>query len=228
MTPLSARLETVLLLVRPCGVLADVGTDHGFIPVAAVQRGLAQRAIAADLRAAPLLGARRHIERALETSRVTVVHGDGLLALAAHAVDAVVMAGLSGRLMVRLSEAAPQVLGRVQQLIVQPNQDVPLVRAWALRHRWHLQDERMIYEHGRFFTICAFVKGSDADPAYAIPGWTPAALCQIGPRLLLRKDPVARRWCEAQHARLRHWVNKGVTTLAPELEGWQAACDFMR
>ena len=56
MTPLSVRLEAVLQLLRPCAVLADVGTDHGLLPVAAVQRGLAERAIAADLRGGPAAG----------------------------------------------------------------------------------------------------------------------------------------------------------------------------
>ena len=228
MTPLSARLATVVQLVRPCAVLADVGTDHGLVPVAAVEQGIAVRAIAADLRAAPLAGARRHIERSGMTDRVAVVQGDGLLALAEHSVDAAVMAGMSGSLMVRLCDAAPQVLGALQQWIVQPNKDVPLVRAWALRSGWHLRDERMIVERGRFFTVCAFVKGSGADPAYAVTGWTAAALCIVGPRLLVSKDPVARKWCEAQRARLAHWVDKGVQTLEPELRGWQSACDFMR
>ena len=128
MTNLSPRLEMVLQLVHPCALLADVGTDHGFVPVAAVQRGIAARAIAADLRTRPLFSARRHIERTGVIDRVAVVQGDGLQALASQPVDAVVMAGMSGSLMVRLCDAAPLVLASLQQLIVQPNTDVALMR----------------------------------------------------------------------------------------------------
>lgn len=228
MTGLSARLEAVVQLVRPCAVLADVGTDHALVPVAAVQRGVAGRAVAADLRAAPLVGARRHIEREGVADRVAVVQGDGLLPLVHHAVDAVSLAGMSGSLMLRLCAAAPQILNSVQQLVVQPNKDVAHVRAWALRTGWHLREERMVEERGRFFTLCAFSKGHGADPAYAVVGWTQEALCIVGPRLLVAQDPVARKWYAAQRARILHWVEKGVLTLQPELRGWQAACDFMR
>ena len=228
MTALSARLEMVLQLLRPCAVLADVGTDHALVPVAAVLRGVAQRAIAADLRDAPLLGARQHIERSGVADRVAVIKGNGLLPLVDKAVDAAVLAGMSGSLMVRLWDAAPHVLHTIEQLVVQPNQDLPLVRAWALRNGWHLRDERMLEVRGRFFTVCAFSKGRGADPAYAIAGWTEAALCLVGPQLLRHKDPVARKWYAAQRARLLHWVHEGVRPRDPELLSWHAACEFMR
>lgn len=61
---LSERLEAVVAALAPCELLADVGTDHGLVPIAAVVRGIAVRAIAADLRVAPLAGAQRTIERA--------------------------------------------------------------------------------------------------------------------------------------------------------------------
>lgn len=228
MTPLSARLETIVQLLRPCAVLADVGTDHGLVPVAAVERGVAQRALAVDLRAAPLRNARRNIERAGVADRVVMLQGDGFLPLQNQAVDAAVLAGMSGILMVRLCEAAPQVLAGVQQLVVAPNKDVPIVRAWARDNGWHLRDERMVKEHGRFFTVCALDKGSGADPAYAVSGWSAAALCLVGPHLLVRKDPVALAWCAEQRARLFDLVQEGVGGIESELASFAAACETMR
>jgi len=227
MTPLSARLETIVQLLRPCAVLADVGTDHGLVPVAAVERGVAERALAVDLRDAPLRNARRNIERAGVAARVVLLQGDGFLPLQNQPVDAAVMAGMSGILMVRLCEAAPQVLATLQQLVVAPNKDVPLVRAWARGNGWHLRDERMVQERGRFFTVCALVKGSGADPAYAVSGWTAEALCLVGPHLLLRKDPVALGYCAEQRARLGDLVQDGVGGLGSELASYQAACQYM-
>jgi tRNA (adenine22-N1)-methyltransferase len=227
MTTLSTRLETVLQLLEPCAVLADVGTDHGLVPVSAVHRGIAKRAIAVDLHAAPLRAARRHVERTGVADRVTLVQGDGLQPLQSRAVDAVVLAGVSGALMVRLCTVAPHVLATVAQLIVQPNQDASLVRAWALGHGWHLRDERMIEQRGRFFTVCAFAKGSGADPAYELAGWTQEELCRIGPRFLRRKDAVALRWCEKQRARLGRWVQAGIHKREPELQRWQRLCEAL-
>lgn len=225
---LSRRLESVLELLHPCAVLADVGTDHALLPVAAVLRGLAGRAFAVDLREAPLAGARAHIEQAGLVGRVMAVRGDGLLAVPEGRPQAVVMAGMSADSMLRVLDAAPHVLQQVTQLIVQPNQNVERVRAWAKASGWHLQDERMLEERGQFFSVCSFLRARGEDPAYLVPGWTEAALCSVGPWLLARRDAVALRWAERQRARLSHWVERGVSRLTPELELWEAACRAMR
>jgi tRNA (adenine22-N1)-methyltransferase len=225
---LSRRLECVLELVRPCTLLADVGTDHALLPIAAVCRDTATRALAADLREAPLWGARAHIEAAGVADRVVAVRGDGLLALEHRAVDAVVIAGLSGDSMLRMIEAAPHVLATVKQLIIQPNQNVDRLRAWALRNGWRLRDEHMLEERGQFFVVCAFAPETGVDPAYSVPGWTEEALCSVGPWFLARKDVVALRWFERQRARVSHWVKRGVSRLQPELDLWDAACRTMQ
>jgi tRNA (adenine22-N1)-methyltransferase len=222
--PLSRRLDAVLALLRPCAQLADVGTDHARLPVAAVCRGLAARAIASDLREAPLRGARAQIERFGVGDRVVALRGDGLSSGRRAGVDAVVIAGMSGDSMLRILQAAPDVLASVEQLIVQPNQNVEKLRAWGLENGWHLRDERMLEERGQFFVICALVPGKGRDPAYDVPGWTVEALCSVGPRLLTLGDPVARRWFERQRSRVSHWVQQGVDRLEPELNVWDAAC----
>lgn len=224
----SARLEAILSLLHPCRLLADVGTDHGFVPVLAVKRGLAERAIAADLREAPLALARRQIAEAAVGDRVSTLLGDGLVALRGQSVDAVVMAGMSGALMQRLCEAAPDVLRGVEQLVLQPNNDADLVRAWARKNAWHVRDERMVQTRGRFFVVCAFAHGSGTDPAYAQSGWTEEMLLRVGPCLARRKDAVALRYCEAQRTRLQQLVSEGVQTHEAELSGFEAACELMQ
>ncbi len=225
-------------------LLADVGTDHALLPVAAVCRGVAKRAIAADLREAPLANARAHIERMGVADRVVAVRADGLLAVQTSRVgagpepgleapvDAVVISGMSADSMLRMFHAAPDVLTRLQQLmgqlILQPNQNVDKLRAWALRNGWHLRDERMLEEGGQFFVVCAFTPGVGADPAYSVAGWTTQALCSVGPQLLTRKDAVALRWFERQRARTSHWVKRAVKRLQPEHDVWDAACKAMR
>jgi tRNA (adenine22-N1)-methyltransferase len=226
--PLSRRLEAVLGLVRPCSVLADVGTDHGLLPVAAVCRGVAQRAIATDLREAPLSGARAHIERMGVAAQVVALRADGLSGICAQAVDAVVIAGMSGTSMLRMLQVARAALVGVDQLILQPNQNVKELRAWALHSGWHLRSELLIEERGQFFVACAFAPGAGDDPAYSVSGWTEDALCHVGPWLLVRKDAVALRWFEQQRARVAHWLSRDIERLKPEFEIWDAACRAMR
>lgn len=227
MIPLSARLETLLAQLAPCRMLVDIGTDHALIPIAAVERGIAARAVAADLRVAPLLRARRNIAAAAVSERVFLLRANGLSALAQGSVDAVIMAGMSGELMVQLCDAAAELLSGVSQLLLQPNSDASAVRAWALRRGLHLKDERMLRERGQFFVTCAFQQGAGVDPAYDLPGWTHAELCLVGPLLLARRDSTALRFFEWQCARLGALVEQHVHALQPELDVWHAARAFV-
>jgi tRNA (adenine22-N1)-methyltransferase len=224
--PLTARLETLLGLLSPCRMLADVGTDHGQVPIAAVQRGIAERAIAADLRVAPLLLAQKNIAAASVRDRVILLRADGLSAFARGAIDAVVMAGMSGEQMVRLCDAAPAVLNGVAQLVLQPNSDAGIVRAWALEQGLHLIDERMLRARGQFFVTCAFRHGTGPDPAYDLPPWKRSDLCLVGPRLLAQKDATALSFFAWQCARLSSLVEQHVHDLRRELEVWRAAHAF--
>jgi tRNA A22 N-methylase len=217
----------VLGLLTPCELLADVGSDHGLLPIAAVSRGLAERALAVDLREEPLRGAQRNLVRAELEDRVSTLQGDGVAALAGRGVDALVLSGLSGRTIERLCRAAPHVLAGVRQLVLQANQGADTLRAWALDSSWHLRDEVMVEERGRTFVACAFVHGVGADPAYALAGWPTTTLCKVGPLLLARKGALARRYCEAQHARFLELANVGAPGAAAELAEWQAVCEFM-
>lgn len=213
----------MLALLGPCRVLVDVGTDHALLPIAAVERGIAARAIASDLREAPLRAARQSVLASMARERVLLLRGDGLSALARDAVDAVSMAGMSGELMVQLCQGSAHVLAGVTRLVLQPNSDAVVVRSWARRSGWHLSQERMVLENGQFFTLCAFRPGlGAADPAYMLPGWSEAQLCLVGPLLLAQKDPVALRFCAWQCERLGALVERA-PGLWSELSTWQAA-----
>ncbi|MDB4975414.1 MAG: hypothetical protein JWN48_3755 [Myxococcaceae bacterium] len=224
---LSARLDAVLSLLEPCAVLADVGTDHALLPIAAVQRERVQRAFAADLRPLPLEVARRNVERAGERERVTLRQSDGLRGFEGVSLDAVTMAGVSGALMVRVLASAPRVVAGLSQLVLQPNQDVDAVRAWARDQGFHLRAERMIEERDYYFPVCAFERREGPDPRYASDGFTVEELCLLGPLLLAQKDRTALRAFDEQRLRLDKLVRDGVHSRARELAVYQRACDFL-
>ena len=221
--PMSARLDAILSLLLPCRELADVCSDHGLVPVVAVLRGLAQRAVCADLRAAPLEVARQNIARAALADRVIVLQGDGLAPLVTRHVDAVVIAGVSGALVVRLLAAHPEVTRGLTQLILQPNQDVDVVRAWALDAGFH----RMVEERGTFFPICSFRQGEGSDPLYEHPDWSVRELCVLGPLLIAQRDAAALRAYRHQRDRLGKLVAKGFTAREAEHALWSRSCEAL-
>lgn len=223
MSTLSLRLQTVLELLEPCRLLADVGTDHGLIPAHAIDRGLADRALAIDVLSAPLAVAERTLRAARMLDRVSLVHADGLATVQDQGVDAAVIAGMGGESVRQICEAAPAVVAGLGQLIVQPNGDAHVVRDFAQGAGLHLRDERMICERKRFFVTCRFTPGSGPDPAYEVDGLAEGDAVYVGPLLVKRRDPVAGAYFDMQRARLAEVVARGGEGHRGELEAFERA-----
>ncbi|MBW2460636.1 MAG: SAM-dependent methyltransferase [Deltaproteobacteria bacterium] len=212
-------------LLGPCRLLADVGTDHGLVPVAAVESGRAERALAIDVLRGPLAVAARTVRAAGMSDRVSLLHSDGLTGLAGRGVDAVVVAGMSGKTMQRICEAAPEVVAELEQLVVQPNGGAQIMRAFARRAGFHLTAERMVYERGQYFVTCRFSRRDGPDPAYDDEGLglDEAEAFELGPLLLRRRDAVARDYYLMQRARLAGLVEGGAPGRAEELALFERA-----
>ena len=93
---LSKRLETVASFVPKGSNIADIGTDHGYVPIYLVREGQAEHAVAMDVRKGPLERARAHVEAAGLGSRIDVRLSDGLAGLKPGEADCVVIAGMGG------------------------------------------------------------------------------------------------------------------------------------
>ena len=79
---LSDRLEMIASFVEPGNRLADIGTDHGYVPIYLVQTGRVPSALAMDVRKGPLLRAEEHIREAGLSGRIQTRLSDGLKKLA--------------------------------------------------------------------------------------------------------------------------------------------------
>lgn len=196
------RLEALLALLDPCDTLVDVGTDHGLLPLAAVARGRASRAIGIDRKRPPLEGAEKNRMNARLEARVEFRLGDGLAAMSAGEGEALAIAGMGGRLAVRILEAAPAKTASFRQLLVQPNQEADAVRSWALRSGWHLVAEDMVEERGLFFPVLKWIPGHGPDPAYQGLPFDEAELVMLGPWLWRAQAEAARRYWELQRQRV--------------------------
>lgn len=212
---LTPRLRLIVDLLTPCERLADVGTDHGLVPIAAVARGLAARAWGVDAKAGPLAEARRTLAEArlaptdAGEQRVELRLGAGFEALGDVAPDAVVMAGLGARTMIATFEARPAVLAGVRQLVLQPLSEPERLRGWARTAGWRLVREAVVREKSRWLPVMRFEPGPERmpgpgatpDPAYAIAGFTPAELEVLGPLLVRGGDADARAFFAHEAAR---------------------------
>ena len=124
---ISQRLQAVAQFVTG-PVVADIGTDHGYIPIYLVQTGKAKKVIAADVRPGPLARAREHIAQYGLNASIETRLGSGLSVLSPGEVQTVVVSGLGGMLLCSLLEEGAAVVASVKQLVLQPQLDVPAVR----------------------------------------------------------------------------------------------------
>jgi len=179
---LGARLQAVADFV-PTGVkMADIGTDHAYLPIALLEAGRIAAAIACDVNEGPYQVARGTIAAAGRSHEITLRLGNGLLPLQAGEVDVVTIAGMGGSLMRQILEQSPAVVSRLQGLILQPMNAVPQLRCWLYENGWHLEAEALAEEDGRLYEILYAVPGKQSVPD--------ELLLAIGPLLWQNKHPL--------------------------------------
>ena len=131
---LSPRLRMVAGLVPPGSRLADIGTDHAYLPAALIQEGTIPAAIAADLRQGPLNRAKATVRECGLTGRVTFRLCSGLEGVRPDEVDAVAIAGMGGETIADILAAAPWTRERDVPLVLQPMSSMDDLRLWLERH----------------------------------------------------------------------------------------------
>jgi tRNA (adenine22-N1)-methyltransferase len=154
---LTPRLGAVAALVRRGAPMADIGTDHAYLPTYLVQTGAVPRAIAGDVVPGPLEAARQTVEEAGLTDRIELRLGDGLRILRPGEATTVTICGMGGGLIVTLLENGP--LEGVERLVLQPMESVERVRAWLVANGWRLIAEVLVEDAGRLYVILAAERG---------------------------------------------------------------------
>ena len=158
---LSKRLSSVAWMVTVGNCLADVGTDHGYVPIYLYERNRIPRAIAMDVNKGPLERAKVHIEEYGFQEAIKTRLSDGLAALNAGEADSVVIAGMGGPLMIRILSAYPEVTASLKELILQPQSEISEVRIWLYEQGYEIVEEHMVYEDGKYYPMFKAVKASE-------------------------------------------------------------------
>ena len=147
---LSPRLQAVLDLIASGAdqknILADIGTDHAYLPIVAVEQGICEKAIACDLHPGPLTIASENIREAGLCDKIETRLGNGLAPLSAGEASCIVVAGMGGmRIWGILLEGMEQARA-AKKLILQPQHDTVLLRKNLHEARFEIQDERLVKE----------------------------------------------------------------------------------
>lgn len=191
MTPvtLSPRLRRIADYVLPGAVVADVGTDHAYIPIWLLQSGTSPRAVATDIKAGPLRNAAQDAEKHGVSDRLTLTLCDGLAGVDPESVDTVIAAGMGGETIRNILAAAPWSLGK--RLILQPQTKHYELRRWLREHGRCVADAALSCDAGRLYLVWLIGEGAGETDDFPIDR-----------ALIEKRDPLLQPYLEEQIKRL--------------------------
>ncbi|MBQ8856983.1 MAG: SAM-dependent methyltransferase [Lachnospiraceae bacterium] len=160
---LSQRLSSVASMVTAGNCLADVGTDHGYVPIYLYERNVIPCAIAMDVNKGPLERAALHIAESGMKNVIETRLSDGLTALKSGEADSIVIAGMGGPLMIRILSTYPEVTASAKELILQPQSEIAEVRIWLYEQGYEIVEEHMVFEDGKYYPMFKAVKNQAAE-----------------------------------------------------------------
>ena len=202
MIKLSKRMKAVASMVTPDYVLADVGTDHGYVPISLVQRKKIQKAIAMDINKGPLQRAREHIAEFQLEEFIETRLSDGVKKLKVGEVDSILIAGMGGELVIHVLSDGMEVCRSVKELILQPQSELDKVRRFLRENKYKIVDEDMVIEDGKYYPMMKVVPVEEDGFWRVIPKEAIRACDMYGPLLLKNGNPSLRKFLVRQHKQL--------------------------
>lgn len=202
---MNLRLNTLAKMVDPNSRVADIGTDHAYLPIELVKENKIEYAIASDVAKGPLQNAINDIKEAGFSDKIETRLGSGLATIRHEDnIDTVVIAGMGGKLMSQILEDAWQEGFKFKNLVLEPNVGEPGVRKWLMDHQYQILVEDLIAEAGHTYELIK---------ARYVAKDVPLTEEEIffGPYILAEKNPVFYQKWQGQleyHQKLLANLNK--------------------
>lgn len=165
MSELSVRLSAIEKQIRRGSRVADIGTDHAYLPIHIIESGLCERVLACDIKPGPLKTAEKNILAAKVTG-IELRLSDGLAAIKPGEIDTAVIAGMGGEIISGIIDSAPIVKAEKAQLILQPMTSAEDLREYLSRAGFDISNEEAVEDAGRFYPVIV-CKYSGKTGAYA-------------------------------------------------------------
>lgn len=219
---LSARLETVARLVKPCARVFDIGTDHAFLPIELVRRGICRSATASDIRPGPIAVAQRNIARAGLADQIETKVTAGLFGHTVGPDDAVVLSGLGGLEMIDILAVLP---GPCSQVILQPQKSAMELRLWLDANLYLIDSEALVLDRDRIYVILRAIPrlaaGNREEGAPAAPLTLTEAV--LGPVLLTHRPPLFDAYVQqvVRHIQVARRRMPELADVLADIKTWQ-------
>ncbi len=156
---LSNRLKAIYDMVGKVDVLADIGTDHAYLPICLKKDNHVSRIILSDVNRGPLDTARNNVSEAGIVEDVSFRLGSGLEPYEEGEVDVYVIAGMGGNLIADILRADEEVARSASFLVLQPMKNQRVLRKYLNENSFEIIEELVVREDGRFYEVIKVSKG---------------------------------------------------------------------
>lgn len=194
---LSQRLQAVADEIPEGKKIADIGSDHAYLPCSLCLNGRVTKAVAGEVADGPFESALTKVKENELEHVISVRKGDGLAVISAAEVDVIVIAGMGGKLMADILERGKSKLQGVQRLVLQPNVAEQEVRSWLMKNNWDLKKETILEEDHRIYEVLVAEPGNGKTVYHK----TGEAGLRYGPYLMCKRTPIFRRKWQAEIAK---------------------------
>lgn len=159
---LSDRLERIAAKAAEVteGYVADVGTDHGFVPIRLMEIGNVKHVVAMDIRKGPLSRAAEHVREYQMEDQIETRLSDGLKELKAGEADTVIIAGMGGELMLRILRDGAHMQDSVKHYVLSPQSELSAFRHGLEELGLSIAEEQMLMDEGKYYVILNVTPGT--------------------------------------------------------------------
>jgi tRNA (adenine22-N1)-methyltransferase len=201
LTKLSDRLAAIANFIQKGDRVADIGTDHGLLPIFLYKESISPKVILCDIKPGPLEKAKRNISVYAPGMIADIRLGSGLQPVGLGEVDAAVIAGMGGEVISEILARDPLKTKSIRTFILQPRNAKDKLRIWLYRQGYTIAEEKLVRE-GRF--ICEIIVVDTTIAAdlgkrgNTIDKKSEDLDFEISPLLLLKKDPLQKELIECR------------------------------
>lgn len=201
---LSIRLQTIANFVKRGKIVADIGTDHAYIPIYLVEHKIIKKAFALDINKGPLEKANENIKLFGFEEIIITRLSNGLDKLKANEVDTIIISGMGGELIIDILERKKEFFTSDKTFILSPHTKLELVRRYLIKNGFYISREDMCIDEGKYYTVIEagktdnFINYRDTD-------------LMFGKYLIDNKNPILLQFLQREKVKYESIVlNKGL------------------
>lgn len=184
---ISDRLKCIGNMVEKCECIADIGTDHAYLPIYLVEQGTCKKVIASDINKGPVEKAKRNIYFSKRSNEIQCRLGPGLTTILPGEVRAAIIAGMGGNLIRDILEESMDVFKSLDYVILQPVQNADVLRKYIYESGYNILDEELCKDENKYYEIIKIKYDNKAEILNDI-------YYEVSKKLLQKKHPLLKEY----------------------------------